>query len=288
MIAGKRVPDAGPVVRAARVHATHVPDQKRPGRRSAVLGVREPADGGRPPSGRAEGVRSGHDHEVHEQTAEHGVPGADDEPDRLGTAKGSLAERMLGPDNVGPYVGDPGRQQVPREGLEHIVHAAVVHCVREKRDAVRSCDFVESGEPVRARESRGQRQHRNCRNAETKTQPPPNTCLLLFLSLFLCDSRMTFRKIFNSAPLRLRRQTYASVYYCIVLAIYTSHYRTPDSYDNIICLDDLLPPSKSSSPQQYQNISFYRLVLRSSSGLTRVQVCPTRRQERYWYIVQTL
>lgn len=150
MIAGKRVPDAGSVIWAARNHATHVPDKKHPGRRPAVLGVRGPADGGRPPSGRAEGVRSGHDHEVHEQTAEHGVPGADHEPHRLAAAEGSLAERVLGPDDVGPDVGDPGRQQVPREGLEHAVHAAVVHCVREKRDAVRSRDFVEPGEPVRA------------------------------------------------------------------------------------------------------------------------------------------
>lgn len=153
VIAGKRVPDAGPVVRAARVHATRVPDQEHPGRRPAVLGVRGPTDGGRPPSGRAEGVRPRHDHEVHEQTAEHGVPGADDEPDRLAEAEGSLAERVLGPDNVGPDVGDPGRQQVPREGLEHAVHAAVVHCVREKRDAVRSLDFVEPGELVRERGS---------------------------------------------------------------------------------------------------------------------------------------
>jgi len=66
VIAGKRVPDAGSVVWAARDHATHVPDQERSGRRQAVLGVRGPADGGRPPSGRAEGVRSGHDREVHE------------------------------------------------------------------------------------------------------------------------------------------------------------------------------------------------------------------------------
>lgn len=80
---------------------------------------------------------------------------------------------------------------------------------------------------------------------------------------------MTFRQIFNSAPPQSRRQTGATVYYCDVPAIYT--YRIADRYDNIICLDDLLPPSKSSSQRQYQNIiSFYRLVLRSSSGLTRV------------------
>jgi len=95
---------------------------------------------------------------------------------------------------------------------------------------------------------------------------------------------MTFRQIFNSARPRSKRQTGTSVYYCDVPAIYTSPYRIADRYDNIICLDDLLPPSKSSSPRQYQNISFYRLVLRSSSGSTRVSgVSDEMREERYWY-----
>lgn len=148
VIAGKSVPDAGSDVRAAGLHAPDVPDAERPGRRRALLGVRGPVDGGRHPSGRAQGVQPGRAHKAHRRAAGHGVPCADYGPTGLAASEGPLAVRVLGPNGAGPHGAGAGLRRIQRKVHNHTAHAAVVHCDRAQRSALRSCNHVERGGPV--------------------------------------------------------------------------------------------------------------------------------------------
>jgi len=154
-VAGKPVPDAGPDVRAARPHAPRVPDEKRPGWRPTLLGVRGPAVDGSDPSGRAQGVRPGRAHQVHQRAAGHGVPGEDDEPEGLAEAEGPLAVCVLGPDGAGPDGAGPGGLRLPRKEHRRTAHAAVVHRDRARPHAVRGHNHVEHNAPLSRRWSGG-------------------------------------------------------------------------------------------------------------------------------------
>jgi len=152
VIAGKPVPDAGSDVRAAGSHAPSVLDEERPGRQHALLGVRGPddgqVDGGRHPSGRAQGVRPGRARKARRRAAGHGVPGADNEPAGLAEAEGPLAVRVLGPNGAGPHDADGGQQRVPRKVHNHTAHASVVHRDRVQQPVLRSRNHVELCGPV--------------------------------------------------------------------------------------------------------------------------------------------
>jgi len=148
VIAGKPVSDAGSVIWAEWLHAPGVPDEERPGRQSALRGLRGPADGGQHPSGRAQGVRPGCAHTAHRRAAGHGVPVADYEPAGLATAEGPPAVRVLGSNGAGPHDAGAGQRRLPRKVHNLTEHAAVVHCHRAKRPAVRSRNHVELGGPV--------------------------------------------------------------------------------------------------------------------------------------------
>lgn len=164
MIAGKPVPDAGSDVRAAGPHAPDVPDEERPRRQHALLGVRGPddgqVDGGRHPSGRAQGVRPGCDHKARRRASGNGVPGADYEPAGLAEAEGPLAVRVLGPNGAGPHDEGDGQRRVPRKVHNHTAHASMVHCDRAQQPELRCHNHVELGGPVNPVKGSG-RQHRN-------------------------------------------------------------------------------------------------------------------------------
>jgi len=148
VIAGKSVPDAGSDVRAAGLHAPGLSDEKRPGRRRALLGVRGPVDDGRHPSGCAQGVQPGRTHKAQCRAPGHGVPCADYELAGLDAAERSLAVRVLGPNGARPHDAGAGQRRVQRRVHKHTAHAAVVHCNCGRPAEARSRDHVERGYPV--------------------------------------------------------------------------------------------------------------------------------------------
>lgn len=117
LAAGRQIRNAQPDVRTAGHHASHVPGPEHPGRRSAVLDRRGPADGGVHPGGGDGSGRPGYGRPpIAGRGPEKEVPGEDGQQEGMATGQGLAPDGRLGPDDVGP---DRHGGRVRRE-LEHV------------------------------------------------------------------------------------------------------------------------------------------------------------------------